>query len=81
MNSRAKLMSLVKLSLSAPLAGCTTGGQTSLGLTGPASVPYFIDHTVTIDREYMDRYACVSHEVLMCTCDSPRWGQCLCHCQ
>ena len=80
MNSRAKLMSLVVLSFSAPLAGCSTGGQSTLGLSG-TSVPYFVDRTVSIDREYMDRYACPGDGVLRCTCESSRWGKCLCHCQ
>ena len=81
MNSRAKLMSLVVLSFGAALAGCTTGSQSGLGVSG-ASVPYFVvNRTVSIDREYMDRYTCGDDNVLRCTCESLRWGKCLCHCE
>jgi hypothetical protein len=80
MNSRAKLVSLVVSSLSAALAGCSTGGQSALGMSG-ASAPYFIGGDVTIDRDYMDRYACSADRPLICTCDSLRWGKCRCHCE
>jgi hypothetical protein len=80
MNSRAKLVSLVVLSFSAVLAGCSATSQSTLRVSG-ASVPYFINRTVTVDREYVKRYRCGNSMPLLCKCDSSRWGKCICQCE
>jgi hypothetical protein len=46
-----------------------------------ASVPYFVNRTVTVDREYIKRYACGDSKPLHCKCESLRWGKCVCQCE
>jgi hypothetical protein len=69
---------------SAWIAGCTTGGRSTLGAS-PADTPYFIDFKapVTVERPYLDRYACSSNYggTLMCTCSSMHLGRCDCSCR
>ena len=90
MNSRTKLASLVVFLSSAPLAGCATSGQSTLGVSGGyapppvsgANAPYFLDfQQVSVERDYVDRYVCRNGIPLQCRCESSRFGRCLCGCQ
>ena len=46
-----------------------------------ASMPYFVQgRTVTVDRDYIGRYACPTGKALVCRCASTRLGNCDCSC-
>ena len=45
-----------------------------------ASMPYFLQgRSVTVDRQYIKRYACASGKALLCRCPS-QLGNCDCSC-
>jgi hypothetical protein len=44
-------------------------------------MPYFVEgRPVTVDRDYIKRYACASGKPLVCQCASTRLGNCECSC-
>jgi hypothetical protein len=46
-----------------------------------ANMPYFVEgRSVTVDRDYIGRYACASRKPLICRCPSTRLGECQCSC-
>ena len=47
-----------------------------------ANMPYFIDgrRPVTVDVDYLSRYACRSGRPLFCQCGSSKLGTCDCSC-
>lgn len=45
-----------------------------------SSMPYFVEgRSVTVDRQYIKRYACASGKALVCRCPS-KLGNCDCSC-
>jgi hypothetical protein len=78
MRTRARLASLVPLS-AALLGGCVSSGQSTLSVMRPQQL-YIFRGLKTVDRDYIDRYACPDRRPLMCTCTSPHSESCDCSC-
>lgn len=78
MRTRVKLVSLVLLS-AALLGGCVSSGQSTLSLTGAQQL-YVFHGLKTVDRDYLNRYACPDGRPLICTCTSAHSRSCDCSC-
>ena len=70
MSSRTGLLSLMVLS-AVFFAACTSGGSSSVRQNAPyymqQNAPYFVDkRLVTVDTDYLDRYACADGALLIC---------------
>jgi hypothetical protein len=84
MKSRDKLISLVALS-AAVLGGCVSGGPSTLTFAHSAQPAqrdqtYLFRGLKTVDRDYIDRYACADGRILVCACTSLHARTCDCSC-
>ena len=78
MKSRAKLIPLAALS-AALLGGCAISGPYTSSIP-QASQLYFFRGPKTVDKDYIDRYACADGRLLVCTCTSLHAHSCDCSC-
>ena len=78
MRTRAKLIPLVPL-FAILLVGCATSFQSTSSVTPPQQL-YIFRGLKTVDRDYMDRYACPDGRPLICTCSSLHSRSCDCSC-